>query len=111
MIVTTTNEIAQHVTTATLGEVTGVVVRTRGIVGNFAAGLRGVFGGDVPEYRTMVMRAREDAVNAMKDQARALGGNAILGMRFVGSELGVNMSEIVAYGTAVIVVKNSGSEV
>ena len=104
MIVSTTNDIAGQEIQATLGEVTGIVVRTRGIVGNFAAGLRGILGGDVPEYQVMVARARQDAMDEMKSKARALGGNAVVGMRFVGSELGQSMSEVVAYGTAVVVV-------
>ena len=103
MIVSTTHEIAGNETVVTLGEVTGIVVRTRSLVGNMAAGLRGVFGGDVPEYRQMVARAREDELTAIKSEAKIRGANAVVGMRFVGSELGQAMSEVVAYGTAVIV--------
>ncbi len=101
MIVTTTENVAGHRVTNTLGQVFGVVVRSRGIGGNIVAGLRSIVGGEITEYTEMLEEARRHAVDRMVQNATAMGANAIITMRFDSSELGQTMSEIVAYGTAV----------
>lgn len=101
MIVTTTENVAGHRVTNTLGQVFGVVVRSRGIGGNIVAGLRSIVGGEINEYTEMLEEARRHAVDRMVQNATAMGANAIITMRFDSSELGQTMSEIVAYGTAV----------
>lgn len=103
MIVVTTEAIAGHRITQTLGQVFGVVVRSRGLAGNVAAGLRSLVGGEITEYTQLLEEARRHAVDRMVQNAQAMGANAVVMMRFDSSEMGQTMSEIVAYGTAVIV--------
>ncbi len=101
MIIATTESIAGHRVVATLGEVFGVVVRSRGIGGNIVAGLRSIVGGEIHEYTQLLEEARHHAIDRMTANATAMGANAIVMMRFDSSEIGQTMSEIVAYGTAV----------
>jgi uncharacterized protein YbjQ (UPF0145 family) len=86
----------------TLGQCFGVTVRSRGLGGNIMAGLRSIVGGEITEYTQMLEEARRHAVDRMVQNATLMGANAILMMRFDSSEIGQTMSEIVAYGTAVI---------
>jgi uncharacterized protein YbjQ (UPF0145 family) len=106
MIVTTTDEIAGYTVTETLGQVYGLVVRSRGIAGNFVASLRTIFGGEIVEYTEMLEDARKHAIDRMVKNATAMDGNAVIHMLFDSSEIGDTMSEIVAYGTAVRIKKN-----
>ena len=101
MIVVTTDDIAGYIVTQTLGQVFGVVVRSRGLAGNIVAGLRSIAGGEIKEYTQMLEDARRHALDRMVKNATTMGANAIIHMLFDSSELGQNMSEIVAYGTAV----------
>lgn len=105
MIIATTPTIAGHRITATKGEVFGLIVRSRGVAGNFAAGLRTIFGGEIDEYTHLLEESRQEAINRMRANAEALGANAIVSMRFDGGSIGAtgSMSEIVAYGTAVVI--------
>jgi len=103
MIIATTENIAGHRTVQTLGQVFGLVVRSRGLGGNILAGLRSLVGGEIKEYTAMLEEARRHATDRMVANATAMGANAIVMMRFDSSELGATMSEIVAYGTAAIV--------
>jgi len=103
MIIATSENIAGHRTVQTLGQVFGLVVRSRGLGGNIMAGLRSLAGGEIVEYTQMLEEARRHAVDRMVANATAMGANAIVMMRFDSSELGQTMSEIVAYGTAAVV--------
>ena len=103
MIIATTETIAGHRTVTTLGQVFGVVVRSRGLGGNIVAGLRSIVGGEINEYTQMLEEARRHATDRMVANATAMGANAILMMRFDSSEIGQTMSEIVAYGTAAVI--------
>ena len=103
MIIATTETIAGHRTVTTLGQVFGVVVRSRGIGGNIVAGLRSIVGGEITEYTQLLEEARRHATDRMVANATAMGANAILMMRFDSSEIGQTMSEIVAYGTAAVI--------
>ena len=103
MIIATTEEIAGHRITETKGEVFGLVVRSRGLGGNIAAGLRSLGGGEIKEYTEMLEDTRRQALDRMTKNATAMGANAVVRMQFDSSELGQTMSEVVAYGTAVIV--------
>lgn len=103
MIIATTESVAGHRVTQTLGQVFGLVVRSRGLGGNVMAGLRSLAGGEITEYTEMLEEARRHATDRMVQNAQAMGGNAIIMMRFDSSELGQMMSEVVAYGTAVVV--------
>jgi uncharacterized protein YbjQ (UPF0145 family) len=102
MLVTTTENVAGRKVIEVKGQVFGVVVRSRGLGGNVMAGLRTVFGGEILEYTSMVEEARRHAIDRMVANATAMGANAIVMMRFDGSEIGQMMSEVVAYGTAVV---------
>lgn len=101
MIVCTTEKVAGRETAQTLGQVFGVTVRSRGIGGNFIAGLRSIVGGEIHEYTQMLEEARKHAIDRMVQNATLMGADAIVMMRFDSSEIGDIMSEIVAYGTAV----------
>jgi len=108
MIVVTTENIAGYRVERALGQVFGVVVRSRGLGGNIMAGLRSLIGGEIPEYTSMLEEARRHATDRMVRNATAMGANAIIMMRFDSSELGQTMSEIVAYGTAAVVTPEAG---
>jgi uncharacterized protein YbjQ (UPF0145 family) len=102
LIVTTTDSVAGYKIRQTLGQCFGLVVRSRGIGGNMMAGLRSIVGGEIKEYTSMLEDARRHAVDRMVNNAAMMGANAIIVMRFDSSEMGETMSEIVAYGTAVV---------
>ena len=103
MLVVTTENIPHHRVVEVKGQVFGVVVRSRGIGGNFMAGLRSIVGGEIYEYTQLLEEARRHAIDRLVQNATAMGANAILMMRFDSSEIGQTMSEIVAYGTAAII--------
>ena len=105
MIVATTENIAGHRTTETLGQVFGVVVRSRGLGGNFIAGLRSLAGGEIKEYSALIEDTRRHAIDRLVANATAMGADAVVMMRFDSGEIGQTMSEVVAYGTAVRIVK------
>lgn len=102
MIVVTTENVAGQRVRETLGQCFGVAVRSRGIGGNIAAGLRSLVGGEIKEYTAMLEEARRHALDRMVANATEMGANAVLMMRFDSSEIGQTMSEIVAYGTAAV---------
>jgi uncharacterized protein YbjQ (UPF0145 family) len=106
MIVVTTENIAGHTVRDVKGQVFGVVVRSRGLGGNIVAALRSIVGGEIHEYTTLLEQARRHAVDRLVQNATAMGANAVVMMRFDSSEIAQTMSEIVAYGTAVVVEPN-----
>lgn len=108
MIVVTTENVSGYRIADVKGEVFGVIVRSRGAGGNFVAGIRTIFGGEIHEYSAMLEEARTDAIARMCDKAQRLGANAVVMMRFDASSMGETMSEIVAYGTAVVLEKLAG---
>src|SRR6187551_480354 len=85
------------------GQVFGLVVRSRGLGGNIMAGLRSLGGGEIHEYTSLLEDTRRQAMDRLVQNATLMGANAVLSMRFDSSELSGTMSEIVAYGTAVVV--------
>jgi uncharacterized protein YbjQ (UPF0145 family) len=103
MLVVTTENIPGYRRKETLGQVYGVIVRSRGLGGNIMAGLRSIVGGEIHEYTQLLEQSRRQAIDRMVANATAMGANAIVMMRFDSSEIGQSMSEIVAYGTAVVV--------
>ncbi|MDB5977880.1 MAG: hypothetical protein JWR07_4640 [Nevskia sp.] len=102
MIIVTSENVAGYRVRETKGQVFGVVVRSRGIGGNIMAGLRSLGGGEIPEYTQLLEEARRHAIDRMVENATTMGANAIIMMRFDSAEIGQTMSEIVAYGTAVV---------
>ncbi|MBV9647782.1 MAG: heavy metal-binding domain-containing protein [Candidatus Eremiobacteraeota bacterium] len=103
MIVVTTEEVVGHRIVEAKGQVFGVVVRSRGLGGNIVAGLRSLFGGEIHEFTALVEDARRQAIDRMVQNATLMGANAVVRMMFDSSEMGSTMTEIVAYGTAVVV--------
>jgi uncharacterized protein YbjQ (UPF0145 family) len=101
MLVATTERIAGYEVVETLGEVFGITVRSRGLLGNIGAVLKSIVGGEITQYTHLLEEAREHAVQRMVEHAQAKGADAVVMMRFDSSEIGSAMSEIVAYGTAV----------
>ena len=95
--------IAGHRVRETRGQAFGIVVRSRGLGGNILAGLRSIVGGEIHEYTQMLEEARRLATDRLVRNATAMGANAVIMMRFDSSEIGQTMSEIVAYGTAVVI--------
>lgn len=107
MIVATSETVAGYRVSETKGQVFGVVVRSRGLGGNIMAGLRSLAGGEITEYTQMLEEARRHAVDRLVQNAAEMNANAIIMMRFDSSEIGQTMSEIVAYGTAVVLEKTA----
>jgi uncharacterized protein YbjQ (UPF0145 family) len=110
VIVSTTESVAGHKTVATLGQVFGVVVRSRGIGGNIAAGLRSIIGGEIKEYTALVEETRRHAVDRLIQNATLMGANAVVMMRFDSGSIGQTMNEVVAYGTAAIIEPAKGPD-
>lgn len=102
MLVVTTENIAGYKIQEIKGPVFGLIVRSRGLGGNILASFRSLVGGEIKEYTTMLEDSRKQALDRMVQNAQAMGANAIIMMRFDSSEVAQTMSEIVAYGTAVI---------
>ena len=86
----------------TIGLCFGLIVRSVGIAKGFTGGLRSLKAGEVPQYTEVVEEARRHALERLVAHAQALGGNAVIGVRFDSSDVGDGLSEIVAYGTAVV---------
>lgn len=101
MLVTTTENVPGHQVKGVLGQVFGVVVRSRGIGGNITASLRSIVGGEIHEYTSLVEETRRHAIDRMVQNAALMGANAVVMMRFDSGSIGQTMNEVVAYGTAV----------
>ncbi len=103
MIVVNTGEIAGKRVVRTLGLARGNTIRARHVGKDIVAMLRNIVGGEVSEYTKMMAEAREQALDRMVEDARGLGANAILNVRFMTSMLMQGAAELLAYGTAVVV--------
>jgi len=101
MIVATTDSLPGHEIYECLGLVHGTTVRARNLLRDVGAVFRTIAGGEVPEYTKLVAEAREQALDRMVAEAKALGADAVVGFRFATSEVAKAAAEIVAYGTAV----------
>ena len=101
MLIATTERVAGHEVQETLGEVFGIAVRSRGLVGNLLAGLKTIIGGEIHQYTAMLQTARRHAIERMVAEAQLEGADAIVMMRFDSGEIAQGITEIVAYGTAV----------
>ena len=101
MIVATTENIVGHKISETLGQVFGVVVRSRGLGGNIMAGLRSLGGGEIKEYTSLVEDTRRHAIDRLVMNAQLMEADAVVMMRFDSGEIAKSMNEVVAYGTAV----------
>jgi len=103
VVAATTENLPGHRVTRVIGQVFGLTVRTRGLGGNIAAAFRSVAGGEVASYTKLLEDTRRQAIDRLVETATAAGANAVVMMRFDSSEIGTTMSEVVAYGTAVVV--------
>ena len=99
--ITTGNELAGMKIVAQLGIVRGITVRSRSIVGNVAAGVQSIFGGNISIYTELCEKAREEAFELMVSHAEASGADAIIGMRYDANEVAQGITEVLSYGTAV----------
>ena len=86
-----------------LGLTFGLVVRSMGIAKSFGAGFTAMRQGEVRQYTELLEDSRRHAIDRMIDNARLLGANAVIAMRFDSSEISQQLTEVVAYGTAVVV--------
>jgi len=102
MLVATTNDLAGHKIVRNIGVVRGIVVRSRSIVGNFGAMIQSLFGGNITLYTSLCERARAEAYELMIMHAREMGANAIIAMRYDANEVAPGITEVLAYGTAVV---------
>ena len=109
MIISTAPVIAGYRVTETKGQVFGLVVRSRGLGGNLVAGLRSIVGGEIHEYTSLLEDTRRQAIDRMVQNATLVGANAVISMRFDSSEMATTMTEIVAYGTAVVIAADAGA--
>ena len=103
MLLATTYNIEGKRVVKTLGLVKGNTIRARWIGRDIAATLKNLVGGEIKSYTKMISDAREEAIKRMVEQAEKMGANAIVGVRFTTSAVMGGASEILAYGTAVIV--------
>jgi uncharacterized protein YbjQ (UPF0145 family) len=100
-LTTTTFDLPGYRVVKSLGVVRGIIVRSRSIIGNFAAGLQSIIGGNISLYTSLCERARSDAFNEMLMHAGQLGANAVIGVRYDATEIATGITEVLCYGTAV----------
>ena len=87
------------------GFVYGLTVRARGLGGDIGAGLKGLLGGEIRQYVTMMEESREESIDRCIEHAKELGANAIIYVRLDSDSISQNMQEVLAYGTAVVIEK------
>src|SRR6202158_854414 len=102
-LVTTALELPGYRAVRNLGVVRGIVVRSRSIVGTIGAGLQTLAGGNITLYTELCEKAREDAFRLMMEHAAETGANAVVGVRYDANEVAAGVTEVLAYGTAVVV--------
>jgi uncharacterized protein YbjQ (UPF0145 family) len=100
---TTGFELTGHRIVKNLGVVRGIIVRSRSIFGTIGAGLQTLVGGNITILTDLCEKTRQDALNQMMDHARALGANGIIGLRYNATEIMQGVTEVLCYGTAVMV--------
>jgi uncharacterized protein YbjQ (UPF0145 family) len=104
-MVTTALELPGYRVVRNLGIIRGIVVRSRSIFGTIGAGLQTLAGGNISLYSQLCEKTREDALELMMQHAAQLGGNAVVCMRYDANEIQQAVTEVLAYGTAVVVEK------
>ncbi|TXI15783.1 MAG: YbjQ family protein [Pedobacter sp.] len=102
-LITTSTSLEGYQITKQLGLVRGITVRSRSIVGNLAGGFMTLFGGRSTIYTQLCEKAREEALLLMIEHAEEIGANAIIAMRYDANEVMSGLTEVLAYGTAVVV--------
>lgn len=104
-LITTSTGLEGYKVVKHLGVVRGITVRSRSVVGNFAGGIQSLFGGRLSVYVELCENAREEAYHLLIQHAQAIGANAIINMRYDANEVMQGVTEVLAYGTAVVVEK------
>ena len=102
-LVTTAFDLSGYRIESNLGLVRGLVVRSRSLIGNIGAGLQTLIGGNITLYTELCEKARSDAFQLMIDHASQMGANAIIGVRYDANEVAAGVTEVLCYGTAVVV--------
>ena len=103
VLTTTALALAGHTIAEELGIVRGIIVRSRSVVGNIGASIQTLFGGNITIYTEMCDRARHDAFELMLQHARERGANAVICVRYDATEVAPGVTEVLCYGTAVVV--------
>jgi uncharacterized protein YbjQ (UPF0145 family) len=101
----TTFQIEGHKIKKNLGVVRGIIVRSRSIVGNIGAGIQSLFGGNITLFTELCEQARKESFEMMVKHAEEIGANAIVGIRYDATEVMAGITEVICYGTAVVVNK------
>ena len=99
----TTFDVPGYYVGQSLGLVRGIVVRSRSVFGNIGAGVQMIFGGNITIYTSMCEQARENSYEIMLEQAQTIGANAVIGVRYDATEIMRGVTEVLCYGTAVVV--------
>jgi uncharacterized protein YbjQ (UPF0145 family) len=104
-MITTVFELPGYKVTKNLGMSRGIVVRSRSIIGTIGGGIQTLFGGNITLFTSLCERARLDAYEEMAKHAADMGANAVIGVRYDATSAGGGVTEVLAYGTAVVVEK------
>jgi len=107
MLVTTSTNLEGYKVVQQMGIVRGIIVRSRSIFGNIAGGLQTLLGGNITIYTDLCEKTRKDAYDLMIQHAQQIGANAVINMRYDANEVMSSVTEVLAYGTAVIVEKGT----
>ena len=106
MIIVTTNDLPGYRVTSVVGLACGITVRSRSIVGNIGGAIQSIFGGNISVYTNLAEQARSEALSLLTFDAQKMGANAIIAMRYDANEIMDGITEVLAYGTAVVVEKS-----
>ena len=101
MLITTSNRVPGREITETMGLVRGAAIRSRHVFHDFTEWLRNLVGAELHHYTKMMAETREQALDRMQDEARSLGANAVISVRFATTSIATGAAELLAYGTAV----------
>ncbi|MBX9682153.1 MAG: YbjQ family protein [Hyphomicrobium sp.] len=110
MLVVTTNDIEGYRVVRHLGVVRGLTVRSRSVVGNIGAAIQIFFGGNITVYTKLAEQTRQEAFNLLVRHAEEMGANAVMAMRYDANEIAAAVTEVLAYGTAVVIAPIDGSD-
>ena len=103
MLVATTNDLPGYRVVKTIGVVRGLTVRSRSVIGNIGAAIKTFFGGNITVYTKLAEQTRQEAYDLMITHANQMGANAVIAMRYDANEIAAAVTEVLAYGTAVVV--------
>ena len=102
-LTSTTFDLPGYRVVKSLGVVRGIIVRSRSVIGDMGASIQKFFGGNISLYTSLCEQARDEAFRLMLSHAGQLGANAVIGVRYDATEIGPGMTEVLCYGTAVMV--------